>query len=881
MPILRANCVACHNKGKSEGELNLESSQSIMKGGSSGKLVVPGKPEDSYLYHVVARIEESFMPPWPNEVQAKKLTPKQLGILKQWISEGAKAGSSTTAATMEWQTINSGLQAIYAVDTDPYGRFVAAGRAGSVAVYDLQAKDNVTRLLDPALAAAGSPSQTAHRDYVHAIAFHPNGQLLATAGFQVVKLWERDVASLLVPANKQNPVRVVTSSDGTVSAIHRSDKSVVTRNGDVVTPRAKDIDPATSQLLAIGGPANNQLVTALADGVIAVSNVTDMAEIARSEVSAGKFVAGSITADGSKVVALSEDGTLRLLTLDAAKKTLSAADPIKSAEGAIKQLIAAENTLLCRIEGNTVELRNIDTLKVTRTIQTGSPNVSAAISPNAERVVTVAADGKVELWNTKDGKVIKPLTADLATARVLATRTADKAARDARVKVVKGQVTEDEKRVTEQKESLKKAEEELKKATDAVATAKKKAKEEAPKVAAAQKASDEKAEDANLKKKLEAAQKAEQTAKDAVTTAENSLKSAQKGKELTQQAIKRAEARVAERQVAVKAVEAEAKVSADAHAAAATAAKATVASQHAVFVNSDLVATIDQNNIRLWNASDGTALDLLAAALPSNPVSARSAGNDLVVEVQENELAIVSVFPKWKLKQILGPQGNGKPSAFVDRVLSLEFSPDGTKLAAGGGEASRSGELTLWNVSDGKLIRRFDEAHSDTVYGVDFSADGKLLASAAADKFVKVFNLATGKHVRSYEGHTHHVMDVSWKGDGTKLASAGADNAIKVWDAETGEQSRTISTYKKQVTSLSFIGMEDEFISCSGDKRVFRHRAANGGTVREFKGCPDFVYCSATTADGMVVAAGCEDGILRIWNGKDGKEIAQFAPIGD
>ncbi|MCA9051609.1 MAG: hypothetical protein KDA89_22880, partial [Planctomycetaceae bacterium] len=101
---------------------------------------------------------------------------------------------------------------------------------------------------------------------------------------------------------------------------------------------------------------------------------------------------------------------------------------------------------------------------------------------------------------------------------------------------------------------------------------------------------------------------------------------------------------------------------------------------------------------------------------------------------------------------------------------------------------------------------------------------------------------------------------------------------IKVWNAETGEQARTISTYTKQVTSLSFIGLTDEFVSCSGDKRVFRHKAANGGTVREFKGCPDYVYSSATTLDGSIVAAGGEDGVLRIWNGADAKEIVTFPP---
>jgi WD40 repeat protein len=119
---------------------------------------------------------------------------------------------------------------------------------------------------------------------------------------------------------------------------------------------------------------------------------------------------------------------------------------------------------------------------------------------------------------------------------------------------------------------------------------------------------------------------------------------------------------------------------------------------------------------------------------------------------------------------------------------------------------------------------------------------------------------------------------VSWKGDRTTLASAGADNAIKIWNAETGEQSRTIATYKKQVTSLNFIGMEDDFISASGDHRVSRLKAGNGGTVREFAGCPDYVYCSTTTADGAIVAAGGEDGVLRVWNGKDGKLLASFEP---
>ena len=216
-PIFQANCIACHNRAKSEGDLSLEDGEAVMKGGSSGPVIVPGKPDESYLYNVAARKEESYMPPMPNEVQAKKLTGQQLGLLRQWITEGAKAGPASSAANMNWQSINSQLTAIYAVDADPWGRFVAAGRAGTVSVYDLLNQENVVSLTDPALAQEGRIQQTAHRDYVHAVAFHPNGQMLATSGFQVVKLWERNTAGAIVPISlPTSAVGFVAGADGKI-----------------------------------------------------------------------------------------------------------------------------------------------------------------------------------------------------------------------------------------------------------------------------------------------------------------------------------------------------------------------------------------------------------------------------------------------------------------------------------------------------------------------------------------------------------------------------------------------------------------------------------------------------------------------------------------
>lgn len=884
-PIFRANCVACHNKAKSEGQLILEDTVSIMKGGSSGEVIIPGKPDDSYLYTVAARIDESYMPPMPNEVQAKKLTPDEVGLLRQWILEGAKAGSADSAATMSWQTINTELNAIYSVDADPFGRFIAAGRAGNVQIYDMLAGQNGSSLIDPELIAKNSPQQKAHLDYVHAVAFHPGGQMLATSGFQVVKLWERDFTSA-IQLRDELPNFItnhLVSPDATLTAF-QNEVGIVAAYSDHGTKPVHQLSgylPAEWTLLGIGGPQNQHVSFASDAGVVKIVSWKDGTEVAKSNALPSKVLQAVHTESGNTMVVLQEDGSLQSLTVQPKDKTLSLGKVIKSDAGTIKEISLSSTTLMCRLEDKLVELRSIDSLASVATIQPATPNATAVISTDATKVVTVSADGIAELWNAKDAKLIAKLTSDLLANRSLIQAATDKTVRDARVKVVKGQITEDEKRVTEQQESLKKANEEVKKATEALTVAKKKASEEAAKLTAAKKASEDKPDEDGLKKKLAAATKTDQTAKDGVVAAENSLKSANKGVQLSQQAIVRAEANVAERKQLLASVEAEAKFASVAHAAADAKAKATISSLSAAFVGDNVVATIDvSGTTRLWNKSDGSAVDVLPASFDTEKQPTKLVGNQQTVLVQhaDGRFSSISPFLKWKLKTKLGPQGEGQPSVFVDRVLALAFSPDGKLLAAGGGEASRSGELTMWNVADGKLTQTITDAHSDTVYGLDFSRDGKLLASAAADKFIKVFDVATGKHVRSYEGHTHHVMDVSWKGDRTQLASAGADNAIKVWNAETGEQSRTITTYKKQVTSLEFIGMEDEFISSSGDKRVFRHRAANGKTVREFKGCLDYVYCSAATTDGLMIAAGCEDGILRIWNGKDGKEIAAFKP---
>lgn len=211
-------------------------------------------------------------------------------------------------------------------------------------------------------------------------------------------------------------------------------------------------------------------------------------------------------------------------------------------------------------------------------------------------------------------------------------------------------------------------------------------------------------------------------------------------------------------------------------------------------------------------------------------------------------------------------------TGFADRVDALAFSPDGKYLAAGGGAPAENGEVRIYRLEDVKLVANISKGHSDTVLGVSFSPDSKKLATCGADKFVKVFEVPTGRFLKSFEGHSHHVLDVGWKSDGKLLASAGADNVVKVWDYQRGEQVRTIKAHSKQVSRLVFTG-RNQFVTCSADRTVKVWNLDTGAVVRTLSGAKDFLHALAASPDGAVLVAGSEDGQALLYDGLKGRLV--------
>ena len=185
LPPFQANCLPCHNQTRAKAGLNLETPASLLRGGDTGPGAVAGKPAESLVLKSAAhQVEDLVMPPAGNKSNARDLTPRELGLLWRWIEQGAKADQAVVVEPA-WKPIPTDWKSSFAVAFDSEATIAAVARANRVALLEVPTGRVLGRLEDPSLDGA------TQRDVVGALAFSPDDQWLATAGFREVRLWQR------------------------------------------------------------------------------------------------------------------------------------------------------------------------------------------------------------------------------------------------------------------------------------------------------------------------------------------------------------------------------------------------------------------------------------------------------------------------------------------------------------------------------------------------------------------------------------------------------------------------------------------------------------------------------------------------------------------
>jgi len=202
---------------------------------------------------------------------------------------------------------------------------------------------------------------------------------------------------------------------------------------------------------------------------------------------------------------------------------------------------------------------------------------------------------------------------------------------------------------------------------------------------------------------------------------------------------------------------------------------------------------------------------------PDGKVLAAGSADPVAAEVRLWDLAVGKTT--FTLKSLGWPR-QPTESAYVARVFrSLAFSPDGTVLAAGGGDVCH-GEVKLWDPATGKHLGDLDlpwSASSEGIASLAFSADGKLFALGGG-RALMLFALATGAKPESLVGKAPNGPPrqralsesdfecVSFSPDGKTLATAGWDRKIvELWDTGSGKRLATFHGHKGNVTHVAFL----------------------------------------------------------------------------
>lgn len=212
------------------------------------------------------------------------------------------------------------------------------------------------------------------------------------------------------------------------------------------------------------------------------------------------------------------------------------------------------------------------------------------------------------------------------------------------------------------------------------------------------------------------------------------------------------------------------------------------------------------------------------------------------------------------------PPGAGNPP--LPAVYAVAVTPDGKYLVTGGADKT----VRVWDVATSKPVRSF-QGHLGSVLAVAVRGDGRQFVSACDDGAIRVWDLNPTDEHKAFVEATDALWTVAFSADGKRLAAAGADRTIRVYDPASGQLEAALAGHSAPITGLAFFPDRNRLASVGGDRVVKLWDVAGKKLDKELKGHESAVLTVAVGDNGKLVVSGSADRTVRGWDPDSGKPL--------
>jgi sugar lactone lactonase YvrE len=193
----------------------------------------------------------------------------------------------------------------------------------------------------------------------------------------------------------------------------------------------------------------------------------------------------------------------------------------------------------------------------------------------------------------------------------------------------------------------------------------------------------------------------------------------------------------------------------------------------------------------------------------------------------------------------------------------VAFGPDGKQILSGSSDAT----IKLWDISSGREIKTF-RGHVSAVTSVAFSPDGRQIISGSSDTTAKLWDVSSGREVRTFSGDLSSVNSVAFSPDGKQILYGLNNGKFYLWDMSINYIIDELR--RRAVTSVAFSpdGIQQITSSANGVSlwTISHDHAVNRGAFGSIDDPLDATTSVAFSPGGRLIISGSRDATIKFWD---------------